>query len=79
VPLHADIYINDRKINSVHIGRVSGDTNPDTINDYLVVEGEEPFGRGWTLNGKSFSHRYGDGAEVCLLKGLKALGYDSAI
>ena len=74
MPLHVTIKINDRTINTVHIGRVSGDTNPDSINQYLIVSGEQPmFNEEWVQDGVPFEHRYGDGAEVCVMKGLQAI------
>jgi hypothetical protein len=76
MPLHVDIRINETLINTLHIGRVSGDTNPNTINNYVIVEGETPTTMDQWFEGEDFTHRYGDGAETCVLKGLKALGYD---
>ena len=74
MPLHVNIRINDRSINTIHIGRVSGNTNPDSINRYLAVPGEQPlFTDDWVENGTAFEHRYGDGAEVCVLKALEVL------
>jgi len=76
MPLHVDIKINESLINSIHIGRVSGGTKPDDINDYVVVEGDKPIRpEDWHVDGVPYTHRYGDGAEVCVVKGLKALGY----
>jgi len=40
MPIHVDIRINEKLINSLHIGRMKGGTNPDDVNDYLVVEGK---------------------------------------
>jgi hypothetical protein len=77
MPLHADIRINDRTIRTISIGRLKGGTRPDDLNTYVVVEvepGVEP--DWWDDNHAKYIHRYGDGAEVCLLKALKALGYD---
>ena len=77
MPLHADIRINDRLIKTINIGRLQGGTNPHDINTYVVVE-TEPGGHPdwWDDNHAKYTHRYGDGAEVCLLKALKALGYE---
>jgi len=80
MPLHVDIKINERLINTIYIGRMRGGTRPDDVNDYLVVEGDKPLSlEDWHKNGFSYTHRYGDGAETCVLKGLQALGYDSAV
>lgn len=73
MPLHIDIKINDILINTVHIGRVSGDTNPDSINKYLIVDGETPQTADQWFEGEGFEHRYGDGAELCVARGLLAL------
>lgn len=73
MPLHIDIKINETLINTVHIGRVSGDTRPDTINNYVIVEGERPTTMDQWFEGADFEHRYGDGAELCVARGLLAL------
>jgi hypothetical protein len=77
MPIHVDIKINDTLINTIHIGRFSGEgTKPDDVNVYLAVEGKKPTNLDdWVMGGKEYRHRYGDGAEVCLAKALKALGY----
>jgi hypothetical protein len=76
MPLHIDIKINDQLINQFHIGRIRGGSSPDDINDYLIVDGEKPRSHSdWHVDGTPFTHRYGDGAEVCVIKGLQALGY----
>ena len=77
MPIHVDIKINETLINTLHIGRFSGEgTKPDDVNVYLVVEGNKPTNLDdWVMNGKEYRHRYGDGAEVCLAKALNALGY----
>lgn len=68
MPIHVPIYVNDKLIKTYHIGRVSGDTNPDSINAYLIVEDDFP----WET-GKMFNHRYGDGIETCITLGLSAM------
>ena len=76
MPLHVDIRANEKVINQIHIGRTKGGTHPDDINTYLVVEGDTPTRwEDWYIEGIPFEHRYGDGAEVCVTKGLQALGY----
>lgn len=78
MPIHVDIRINDHLLNTLHIGRFSGDsTAPDSINGYLVVEGKKPTSIDDWVKGAEFKHRYGDGAEVCVAKALKALGYSN--
>lgn len=78
MPLHVDIKINNTLINTVHIGRVSGGTNPDSINEYVIVEGETPQTIDHWYEGVDFTHRYGDGAEICVAKGLLALEKEKA-
>ena len=80
MPIHVDIRINDTVINTIHIGRFSGEgTKADDVNVYLAVEGKKPTNLDdWVMGGKEFRHRYGDGAEVCLAKALTVLGYGNA-
>lgn len=74
MPLHVDIRINEKLINSLHIGRMKGGTNPDDVNDYLVVEGKEPeLFADWVKYGIPFRHRYGAGAEVCVMKAIQII------
>ena len=68
MPIHIPIYVNDRLVKTYHIGRVKGDTNPDSINDYLIVEDDQL----WRV-GKKFTHRYGDGIDTCVIKGINAM------
>jgi hypothetical protein len=76
MPLHVDIRVNDTLLNTIHIGRFMGGTRPNDENVYLAVEGIRPTSLDdWVMNGVEYKHRYGDGAEVCVIKGLQALGY----
>lgn len=75
MPLHVDIRVNEHLLNTIHIGRMSGGTRPDDINTYLVVEGDRPTDASDWFEGEEYTHRYGDGAEVCVIKALSALGY----
>jgi hypothetical protein len=68
MPIHIPIYVNDRLIKTYHIGRVAGDTDPDSINDYLIIEDDQL----WRV-GKKFTHRYGDGIDTCVIKGINAM------
>lgn len=68
MPIHVPIYVNDKLIKTYHIGRLEGDTNPDSINTYLIVEDDQL----WRV-GKKFTHRYGDSIETCVTKGLSAI------
>lgn len=74
MPIHVDIKINDTMISQIHIARFLGGTYPNDINTYLVVRGERPTDyTDWVDGGKEFTHRYGDGAEVCVAKAIEAL------
>ena len=68
MPIHIPIYVNDKLIKTYHIGRVEGDTEPDSINKYLIIEDDQL----WHA-GKEFTHRYGDSIEVCITKGFQAI------
>ena len=68
MPIHIPIYVNDKLIKTYHIGRLEGDTNPDSINTYLIVEDDQL----WRV-GKKFTHRYGDSIETCISKGIDAM------
>ena len=68
MPIHVPIYVNDKLIKTYHIGRLEGDTNPDSINTYLIIEDDQL----WRV-GKKFTHRYGDSIETCITLGLSAM------
>lgn len=74
MPLHVDIRVNANLISRVHIGRIEGGTKPDDINIYRAVLGEQPTSyQEWLDRGAEFTHRYGDGAEICVQKGITAI------
>jgi hypothetical protein len=79
MPLHVTIRLNRDHLTTLHVGRLSGGTRPDDINEYSAVYGPENetpdfFGP----DAVTFTHRYGDGADICVLKALTALtGYDA--
>ena len=87
MPIQVHIEVNGRPIESIHIGRESGGTSAEDLNTYLVVKkdalegsrfssrafAEVPSYSEWTEQGISFTHRYGDGIETCVRKGLEAL------
>jgi len=79
MPIYIDVWVNDRAINTYAIGRLRGGTDPDDVNVYAVMDLERidrPLGWDKTIQ---FEHRYGDGIDVCIRKGLAALaGYRSA-
>lgn len=74
MPLHVDIRVNETLINQIHIGRVRGGTHPDDINEYMVLDGPRPTRlEDWHIDGVSFTHRYGDGADKCVQRAMEAL------
>ena len=73
MPIHVDIKINENLINKIHIGRLRGGTRADDVNTYLVVEGKNPETPAEWYAGIEYTHRYGDGAQVCVMKALEAL------
>ena len=75
MPLHINIMVNDYHLSTLHIARVKGGTKPDDINDYLIIEGDDyPLRHeDWLIDGIPFQHRYGDGAEICVMKGIQAM------
>jgi hypothetical protein len=43
-------------------------------NVYINVDGKEPTNLDlWVMRGTEFKHRYGDGAEICVMKGIQAI------
>ncbi len=73
MPIHVDIRINERLLNTLHIGRLSGGTRPDAVNSYAVLEGSEPQSNAEWMAGAKFEHRFGDGAEICVMKAIEAI------
>jgi hypothetical protein len=74
MPIHVNIDINKHPITDIHIGRIAGDTNPDSINTYVVVNGYEPlYKEDWINGGIQFEHRYGDNILICIRKAIQAL------
>ena len=77
MPIHVDIWVNHKLVNQLHIARVKGGVDPEGINDYIIVDGPRPTRlEDWYVDGIPFQHRYGDGAEVCVMKGIQALKND---
>lgn len=73
MPLHVDIRVNANLISRIHIGRISGGVDANDINTYRAVMGEYPKSYEDWMKGAEFTHRYGDGAEVCVQKAIEAL------
>ena len=80
MPLHVDIRVNANLISRIHIGRMEGSANADSENTYMAVIGDAPTKYDdWTARGIEFSHRYGDGAEVCVQKAIAALANEGKL
>jgi hypothetical protein len=81
MPLAVEININGVSISEIYIGRLEGGTSPDDENTYKVLynptrgmsNAHYGIPRGDWHNGVSFTHRYGDGAEICAMKAIAAL------
>ena len=75
-PINIDVYVNDQYIKQYRIGRAEGTTDPDSINTYHILEFDpvnpKTTAKRWA-SGPKFQHRYGDGIDVCIQKGLEAL------
>jgi hypothetical protein len=72
MPLHVDVYVNNFKIEQLHIGRLEGGIEADDINTYKLVIGDEPIAFEEWEQGIEFTHRYGDGALTCVKKAIEA-------
>jgi hypothetical protein len=79
MPLFVEIKMNARTISTIHIARwEEKGTEPDSVNGYKVVLGKEPKDNDDWEQGLDFKHRYGDGAEVCVMKAMEALNNSGA-
>lgn len=77
MPVRIRIDVNGRDQRTYWIGRVKGKAHPDSVNTYIIAGGidtEYPWdGRDSTLGDfPQFTHRYGDGLEICVQRGLEA-------
>lgn len=68
MPIHISIKVNSTEIKDVVIGRLKGAADLESINTYLVYD--KAYG---VESGKRFTHTYGDGIDVCIAEGFKAL------
>lgn len=75
MPVHVDIKINEKYIKTVHIGRDEGLRGKQEVHAYTVTDKVTSDGRPdwWGDDCAHFEHRYSDGVEVCVTKGLQAL------
>jgi hypothetical protein len=83
MPVHVEIKINERELETIHIGRMDRLGDHDAIYTYVVTTVEYPQSmyegkpREYSPNfdkGVKFQHRYSDGNRVCVMKALQALG-----
>ena len=74
MPLYVEVFINHRHLETFTIGRVEGGTEPDDINTYVILDhGDREPGKELLIDElPKFQHRYGDGFEMCVAKGLEA-------
>lgn len=68
MPIHIPIYVNEKLIKTYHIGRLEGNATPDSVNEYVINKDDEF----WSA-GTKFTHRYGDGIDICIIKGIQAI------
>jgi hypothetical protein len=73
-PIHIDVYVNERPVHTWHIGRIMGGTDPDNVNPYLIVKGPNNGNPDWRSETRvEFMHRYGDGIDTCIQRGICAI------
>lgn len=77
MPINVAIDVNGRPIRSLRIGRLTGDAFPESINEYLVYETPVADSDGTSarplVETHLFTHRYGDGLDMCVQRALTAL------
>jgi len=87
MPIQVYIEVNGRPIETLHIGRIEGSANPESLNTYSAVVRTSdtrrlPGGRQYTIdypsnnewdNGFIFQHKYEDGIEACIAKALEGV------
>ena len=74
MPIHVDIRINDENVRTVHIGREDDFSGNDGIHKYRITTGTiNTRVDWWDPDSVTFEHKYSDGVEVCVAKGLEAL------
>ena len=83
MPLNVEIRLNGKFIDIIHIGRRERLTGLDEEYTYVVTDKEYPQTlwegkpRSYSPNfegGIEFTHRYSDGARICVMKALQAIG-----
>ncbi len=77
MPVRIRIDVNGQLQTTLWIGRIKGKAEPDWVNRYIIDEGSETL-EPWNYPGAKFedcvqfTHRYGDGLETCVQRGLEA-------
>ena len=74
MPIHVDIRINDENVRTVHIGREQDLVGKDEVHQYRITTGTvSTRADWWDPDSVTFEHKYSDGVEVCVARGLEAL------
>lgn len=74
MPVQVEMRINGHLIETLHIGRIEGDTNPDSVNKYVAVMREPYKEPDWLADDTVLvEHRYGDMLQELVRKSLNAI------
>jgi hypothetical protein len=73
VPVRVKIDINGRVVSTIHIAREKGLPTPNSENTYRAIIKNESPSYNDLNDGVMFTHRYGDGVEICVKKAIEAL------
>lgn len=73
MPLHVRMSINNQIIDRIHIARMEALGDHEAYYKYSVVNTDLPHEFINYDEGVEFTHRYSDGAQVCVEKALRAL------
>lgn len=74
MPLHVLVYTNNQISKTFHIGRREGEGFNNSVNAYEVVidRSEDPESDVDWDAGTQFTHRYGDGRDICITRAIQA-------
>lgn len=73
MPIHVDIRINDALIDTLHIGRSDTFGGREVEHVYLVTNENTNTRVDWAGdNAVEFTHKYSEGAYICVVKALEA-------
>lgn len=79
MPVRVKIDINGLVVSTIHIGREQGLPTPNSENVYrAVIKNDNPDYREF-MDGVQFTHRYGDGVEICVQKAIDALNKNNKL